>query len=670
MLHTVLFPLIILAGGTTLAAPADCAKDLLPIPQQCESRDGVLTFDLRRTTFLLQTPSEPEAQRLGEHIADVQNRLGMTGASIINECPSPKGYALAIFSAETTPKFDNAALPEQAKAEGYELVVSPEGVAISAAGERGLFYGLMTAEQLFTAAEVRHERALPCLRILDWPRIGMRGFHEDYGRDQLPTIEDHKRTIRTLAQFKMNTHLWFIEPDHFVYKFDPEIGKDFDRFTFDEIREVVAYAKKYYIEVIPVVESLAHMENTLSNPKYAALAETPGSGTLCPASEDSFALIKNIIDEIASAFDGKYFHCGLDESAAVGNGKSADAVKAKGIEKVYADYYTRLNDLVKAHGKTMMMYADIVLNHPKTMDLLPKDIIMMYWEYGDAMRHPGFDTLAKSGFRTVSLSAVWDWVNLYPVYGFAFKNIERLAAQTAELGSLGTFTANWGDGNLGAAGANLSELNYYGVVYLGAEAWRPEPMCMCAFSKAFAIQFFGMPLQDSAEALLLLAKCQGDSPAWIRRARMMFHAAPNEQLPAMAKASKEELDFWKQLKADAGKAHELILKNKPQRNADYVPSFDLAARMLEFAADTALELRATAEAMQKKGFVGEQYARKFEALSERQQKMWPEYRDIYAATNRPINLKYLCTAWQNSKKYLADFAADLRSGEAVKLISK
>ena len=620
MLQALLLP-ILLAGSSAFAAAPDFTKDLLPPPQQIESREGAFTFDLRRSAFLLDTPSKPEAERLGARIAEVQGRLDMTGATLIDECPSPRGYGLAIFSGESAPAFTAAQLPESARAEGYELSVTSDGISISAASERGLFYGLMTAEQLFTAAEVRHTHAIPCLHIVDWPRLEMRGFHEDYGRDQLPTIEDHKRTIRTLAQFKMNTHLWFIEPDHFVYKFDPEIGKNFDRFTFDEIREVVAYAKQYYVEIIPVVESLAHMEGTLCGTKYESLAEKPGSGTLCPTSDASFALIKNILDEIADAFDGRYFHCGLDESAAVGAGKSAEAVKTKGIEKVYADYYTRLHDLLKTHGKTMMMYADIVLNHPKTMDMLPKDIVMMYWEYGEAKHHPGFDKLAAGGFKTVSLSAVWDWVNLYPVYGFAFKNIERLAAQSAAVGAMGTFTADWGDGNLGAAGANLSELNYFGVLYLAAQAWKPEAIAIDAFSKPFALQFFGLPLADSARAFTLLAKCQGEGTAWLQRARYMFHGEPSKQIPAMAKVSKEELAFWRQLKVEAAKAHELLLKAKAQRNADYITSYDLAARMLEFAADMALQFRASAVAMQQKGFVGEEHARRFEALSERQQKM-------------------------------------------------
>jgi hypothetical protein len=186
---------------------------------------------------------------------------------------------------------------------------------------------------------------------------------------------------------------------------------------------------------------------------------------------------------------------------------------------------------------------------------------------------------------------------------------------------------------------------------------------MSEFSRKFATQFFGTPLADSAEAFELLANCQGDTVAWTRRARMMFHASPEKALPEMAKASESDLAFWRGLKKNAARADALLTKVKPARNSDYYHSCDLAARQLEFAADMALQLRETADALAGKNFSGEEQAHKYEALSTRQQKMWEEYREIYAATNRPMNLKHLRLAWENSEKELANFAAALRGGE-------
>jgi len=641
---------------------------LLPHPQQLESIPGQLTLDLAAATFVLRAPDPDAGKRLGDRLRETQERLRVRRAAHIAE-HVPGGYALLVFSGEHLPAafaaVQLAALPEAGRAEGYGLEVAPEGIRIAADTERGLFYGMMSMEQLLRAAALAGTAAIPCARISDWPAVGMRGFHEDYGRDQLPTVEDHKRSIRLLAQYKANTHLWFIEPDHFVYAFDPEIGAKYDRFTFDEIREVVAYAKQYYIEVIPVVELLAHMENTLSNPKYAHLAEKEGTGTLCPVNDESIQFAEKLMGEIAAAFDSKYFHCGLDESAVIGQGKSADAVKTEGIEKVYARYYTRLHDTLRdKHGKTMMMYADIVLNHPSVMNLLPKDIVMMFWDYIPRPRYEGLDNLVKNGFPTTTLAGMWDWVNLYPLYNAGIANIDMLAAQTAEVGSLGHFVSNWGDWNMGAAGANLSELNFYGALYCSILGWKPQPIAVPEYSKAFATHFFGLS-SDYGEAFALLAACQGTGLENNQRARRMFHSVPAEKLPEMAKAAEADLAFWRDLKASAERAHVLLKKAAPKMNKDILQSHDLAARMLALSADFALAYREVAVAMDAPAFNGRRFAEQFEALSERQQALWLEYRDVYAATNRPINLQYLQIAWDKSKADLAEFARNLRT-ETIK----
>lgn len=637
-------------------APFD---DVLPRPQQVEAQSGQWSLNLDDAAFLLRAPERLQADRLSERLTEVQKRLSIRRPSVIVEYPAGR-FELVVFRGDK-PGTGLDALPDEAKAEGYRLAIRPEWVQIAAESEKGLFYGMMTLEQLVRGALVRNMDSVPGADIVDWPRIGMRGFHEDYGRDQLPTMEDQKRTIRTLAKYKMNTHLWFIEPDHFVYSFDPEIGNSYDRFKFEELREVVAYAKQYYIDVIPVVELLAHMENTLSNPKYAHLAEKENSGTICPSNEESIQFAEKLLGEISDAFDGRYFHCGLDESAVVGQGKSADAVRSEGIEKVYARYYTRLHDALKARGKTMVMYADIVLNHPAVMDLLPKDIVMMFWDYVRRPRYDGLDKLVESGFETMSLAGMWDWVNLYPLCDEGFANMNQLAAHAADVNSGGFFVSNWGDWNMGAAGANLSELTAYSYVYCGAQGWNPGGMKFDEYSRKFAAQYFGLPA-EYGEAFTLLATCQGEGLANNQRARRMFHSAPKEKLEEMANASDADLVFWRNLKESAGRAHVLLKKAPAKINADYLRVHDLAARMLELSADFALEYREIASAKKAPGFNGGKYADEIDALSARQQALWEEYRAAYEATNRPINLNYLVIAWDTSKKELAEFSRELRMG--------
>jgi len=639
---------------------------LLPRPQAIEPREGAFQLPDTPLRFSITTPDKPSAQRLQAKWQETQERLGVFGEVSISESPPGTPFQFVVFSGKKPPGPLSADMPEAASdaptaaREGYVLEISPAGIGVAANAEHGLFYGMMTAEQLLQAARVLKLDSIPGAGIADWPAVQMRGFHEDYGRDQLPTVEDHKRTIRNLARFKMNTHLWFIESDHFVYKFDPELGKDHDRFTFEELREVAEFAENYYIEVIPVVELLAHMENTLSNPRYAALAEKEGAGTICPTCEESIRFVENIINEVAPNFPGRYFHCALDESQVVGQGKSADEVKEKGIERVYADYYTRLDDAVKANGKTMMMYADIVLNHPNVIAMLPRDIVMMYWDYAQKEAHPGLKSLVDSKFTTTSLSGIWDWANLYPMYAYSLKNIEQIAAATAEHGALGTFVSNWGDWNLGAAGANLSEVTYYGAVYCGALGWNPQPIAMDAYSAAFATQFFAGS-GEVGEALTLLANSQGESLFGNRKARYMSVSDPFEQVPKMAEAPPEEIEFWQNMKQCANRAHLLLEKSQPRLNADYLKSHDLCARMLEFAADLALQYRKTAVDQTQPGFAPIEHARAYQELKNRQQALWQQYRTVYLTTNRPINIRYLTVAWEKSQTALEKYIKELNT---------
>lgn len=629
------------------AVPTD---HLLPRPQLTEVRDGSFLLSKDHACDLL-APSGEATQRLRNRTAELLGCLTIQ-TPVKEGASGDNAYQLLVGKPKVT---TNTPLPTETG--GYILDITPEGVRVAASSELGLVYGATTLRQLVECSRDAGVAALPCLHIRDWPAIAMRGPHEDFGRDQLPTMDDLKRSIRMAADYKMNTYLWFIEPDHFVYDFDPEISTDYDRFRFEEIRELVAYARAYYVEIIPVVELLAHMEMTLRHPRYQGLSESGrGGGTLCPTSDESFAFVKRMVDEIAPAFDSAYFHCGLDESQEVGQGRSADAVREKGLERVYADYYTRMNDLVRSHGKTMVMYADIVLNRPGILELLPQDIVMMFWDYSPRERYEGLDKLAEMKFPVMALSGLWDWNNLYPIYPPGLENMNALAKQAEEVGALGHFVSNWGDGYRGAAGTNLSELAAYGFIYSGAVSWNTEAIPMEAYSHAFAGRFFGCADPRLAEALTRLARCQGLDLARTTQARRVLHDDLMHTCAAMMAADDATVAFWRNLRIESEAARALLAEVKAARNSDYLQSIDLAARMLTCAADMALlghEMTAEADG---------DFLPRLRELEVRHRALWERYRKTWLATNRPINLDHIGKAWNTASDEIAALAAAVEAG--------
>ena len=229
----------ILCASVLSAVDGVSADGLLPRPQSMTRSEGSFAVP-RAFEGLLQAPAGRDIQRLRARLAEALEGLGLDGR-VEQAPPSSRDYLLTVGEPGRRERGTDS-LP----AEGYLLDVTPSGLRILAPEEHGLFYGMMTLAQLIENGS----GTLPCVHIRDWPAIALRGPHEDFGRNQLPTMDDLKRSIRTAARYKMNTYCWFIEPDHFVYDFDPEISVDYDRFSFDEIRELVTYAREYYVDTV------------------------------------------------------------------------------------------------------------------------------------------------------------------------------------------------------------------------------------------------------------------------------------------------------------------------------------------------------------------------------------------------------------------------------------
>ena len=157
---------------------------------------------------------------------------------------------------------DAKALPPEAKAEGYLLMVSKGGVHITAATEAGLFYGLQTLRQLVTGG-----KTLPCCDIKDYPAFAVRGFHHDCGRN-FQSIESLKRQLDMAARLKVNYFHWHVTDHpgwHVESKAYPVLNEpkhrtrdEQDTYSFAQVRELIAYAKARHITIIPELDMPGH----------------------------------------------------------------------------------------------------------------------------------------------------------------------------------------------------------------------------------------------------------------------------------------------------------------------------------------------------------------------------------------------------------------------------
>ena len=121
-----------------------------------------------------------------------------------------------------------------------------------------------------------------------------RGLSDDWSRGPLPNMEFLKREIRTLAAYKYNIFSPYFEHT-FAYASTPVAAFPGGAMTPDEAREMVAYAAKYHITIIPEQEAFGHLHHVLKFEQYSPLGETPHGHVLAPGDPGTLPLIGRLV---------------------------------------------------------------------------------------------------------------------------------------------------------------------------------------------------------------------------------------------------------------------------------------------------------------------------------------------------------------------------------------
>ncbi len=238
--------------------------------------------------------------------------------------------------------------PTQAKAEdeGYELHVERKKIRITAKTTgAGNFYALQSLAQLLPV-KPNKPLLVSCVQIKDAPRFQWRGMHLDVCRHFFP-LSFIKRYIDLIALYKMNTFHWHLTDDQgwrIEIRRYPELtrtgarrkgtmvgrysNQEYDSipyggfYTQEEIKEVVAYAAKRHITVVPEIEMPGHAVAAIASYPWLSctgkqLEVEKGWGVFEDVfcTKDSvFSFLEHVLDEVILLFPGKYIHIGGDES--------------------------------------------------------------------------------------------------------------------------------------------------------------------------------------------------------------------------------------------------------------------------------------------------------------------------------------------------------------------
>jgi len=375
-------------------------------------------------------------------------------------------------------------------AEGYLLNVDKNKITVAANNSRGIFYGIQTLLQ--SAGKRNGKFLVPGVKIRDWPSLKIRGVHcSPSGL----TVGEIKKSIKILGTYKINTLLMDFY-GKFKYKKHQAIG-DPGALNAGQIKEIVSYAKKCYVDVIPSVNAYSHFDWVLKHKEYARLGEgyanIQGKRSLiqlCPLNKGSLKLITDLYKEIIPLFESDYFHIGCDETYWLGSCKKCgEEEKKTGKTGLFSKFVTRLVGILAAYKKTPIFWDDMALQYPELAKSLPKRLVYADWhygpEYGDK-RYPSLEYIKNKGAEAIACPAATSSIG-----DFNFQNVREFIHEACKLSVLGEITTQW----------NKAFGLHWQVIVLSAEcAWSGKAVRQKDFDRKFVYSFYGVDSRELAEA--------------------------------------------------------------------------------------------------------------------------------------------------------------------------
>lgn len=386
---------ILLAG----AALASCSNrpqvvadyDVVPLPSKIEVdtagvADKYFALDEKTVIYCAQPELANEAELFAGYIKPLTG-IDMKTA---DAQPSKNYVALTVDASLANP-------------EAYKIEIKPEDITVSGGSAAGVLYGLQTLRKAVPDAGM-HNVLYPVGVVEDSPRFAYRGAHLDVGRHFFPT-DSVKTYLDMMALHNMNTFHWHLTEDQGwriqidKYPNLTEVGSkrrgttighntaEIDTipvggfYTKDEIRDIIDYAAKRHITIIPEVDLPGHMQAALAS--YPELGCTGGpyevwcnwgvtDQVLCAGNDSVYTFLDDVLGEVADLFPSEYIHIGGDECAKGEWEKCAKCqakIKELGIkadkehtaeQKLQSHVTKHVSDFLASKGKKIIGWDEIL----------------------------------------------------------------------------------------------------------------------------------------------------------------------------------------------------------------------------------------------------------------------------------------------------------------------
>ena len=409
-----------------------------------------------------------------------------------------------------------------ANCEAYRLIIAQNGIEIFSKTDAGAYYALQTLRDLVSICE----KELPACLIEDEPDFRRRGICLDCSRGKVPTLDTLKELVKRLAHWKINELQLYVE-NVFTFKQHPDIGRGFSPFTPDEVLSLQDYCRLHHVRLVGSLASFGHLEKILSLPQYSRLGEMPGfrgfpgGTTLCPVDPGSIKLIAELYSEFVPLFEAEDCNVCCDETWELGKGRSKKRAARIGVGGIYLEFLLKIYRLCEKYGKRMNVWADMVLKYPDLLSKLPRDMVLLNWEYEkDGPNIAGTKEIAKAGIPLMVCPGTSGWLTHTSRLPNSMGNVKNFAIQGRRYNAEGLLNTDWGD----QGHRNFLAVSLHSFSHGSAHSWHGRAVNEKKFTENFCFHFFGQRTNRLAETLKLLGSTYVTCGKQLPNKSLLYHA--------------------------------------------------------------------------------------------------------------------------------------------------
>ncbi len=309
-----------------------------------------------------------------------------------------------------------------------------------------------------------------------------RGVMYDCSRNSVPRVETVKLILRRMALMGLNTLMLYTE-DTYTSPAIPALGHYRGGYSYGEMKEIDDYADRLGIELIPCIQTLAHLERLL---RWRVFDEVKDDkDTLYVGKEETYRLLGEMIAAASAPVRSRRIHLGLDEAHGLGRGLRLDQEGYRDKVDLMTEHLRRVEGICKELGLSPMMWGDMLFRVnirgngyydetvvlPERMaDVIPKEYQVVYWDYYhntqlfyDRYIHEH----QKLGIQPIFAGGVCSWLGMQPNLIKSKASVQAGLAACRDAGIHEVFTTVWrDDGGEGMPGAVLP-----GIQMFAESAW-------------------------------------------------------------------------------------------------------------------------------------------------------------------------------------------------------